>query len=105
MQLLYKLAADGLDAIFIDLNMPRKNGVECLDEIRGLPALKETPVIIVSTSLDAKMVERLYHRGASFYIQKPSDFGSLKKLLSKVMDLIFQPLPVPLDKFLVNSLF
>lgn len=79
-------AADNLpDILFLDLNMPRKNGYECLTEIKGIESLKQLPVIIFSTSLDSKNVDLLYDMGATYYIRKPGDFSKLKKVISDAL--------------------
>ncbi|WP_163411338.1 response regulator [Flavobacterium ajazii] len=70
------------DILFLDLNMPRKNGHECLTEIKDIEVLKQLPVIIFSTSLDTKNVDLLYDMGATYYISKPGDFSKLKKVIS-----------------------
>lgn len=79
-------AADDLpDMLFLDLNMPRKNGHECLTEIKNIEVLKKLPVIIFSTSLDTKIVDLLYDMGATYYIRKPGDFSKLKKVISDAL--------------------
>lgn len=79
-------AADNLpDILFLDLNMPRKNGYECLTEIKDIESLKQLPVIIFSTSLDSKNVDLLYDMGATYYIRKPGDFSKLKKVISDAL--------------------
>ena len=69
------------DVIFLDLNMPRKNGFECLSEIKANPKLNHLPVIIFSTSLEQEMVTLLYTNGAHYFIRKPSDFIQFKKII------------------------
>jgi CheY-like chemotaxis protein len=73
------------DLIFLDLNMPRKNGLECLDEIKKDERLKNLPIIIFSTSLDSEIVNNLYQNGASYYIRKPGDFSKLKTVIEKAL--------------------
>jgi CheY-like chemotaxis protein len=73
------------DVLFLDLNMPRKNGLECLAEIKGDEKLKDLPIIIFSTSLDTEIVNNLYKKGASFYIRKPGDFSKLKKVIENAL--------------------
>lgn len=73
------------DVIFLDLNMPRKNGLECLSEIKSDKELENIPVIIFSTSLDSEIVTNLYYKGASFYIRKPGDFSKLKLVIEKAL--------------------
>lgn len=75
------------DILFLDYNMPRKNGAECLAEIKRHPLLKELPVIIYSTSLHEDVADVLYISGAHFYIHK-AVFSELKKVLQHVLMLI-----------------
>ena len=71
--------------LFLDLNMPRKNGFECLKEIRGNDKLNDIAIAIFSTSLSEKDIEETFVKGANIYIKKPSDFNTLKKILSEVI--------------------
>jgi DNA-binding response OmpR family regulator len=73
--------------IFLDLNMPRKNGLDCLREIKRNEKLKGLPVIIYSTSGEHEIISLLYKAGAQYYIQKPDDFSKLKKVVCKVISL------------------
>src|SRR5688500_8306614 len=59
------------DVIFIDLNMPRKNGFECLEEIKHSQKLKNIPVVIFSTSSQQDTINKVYDQGAHYYICKP----------------------------------
>jgi CheY-like chemotaxis protein len=71
------------DALFLDLNMPRKSGFECLTELKGNESLKGIPVVIFSTSLDPEVVNTLYNNGAHYYIRKPGDFNILKRVIEE----------------------
>ncbi|WP_428228700.1 response regulator [Flavobacterium sp.] len=73
------------DILFLDLNMPRKSGHECLNEIRAKEELKDLPVIIFSTSLDNEIVDLMYKRGATYYIRKPAEFSKLKKVIENAL--------------------
>lgn len=72
-------------AIFIDMNMPRINGMECLKEVRSAELHKSTPIFIYTTSSDSKIKEESLKLGATGYINKPS---SLKELVKLINDLI-----------------
>ena len=89
--------------IFLDLNMPRKNGFECLDEIRQNPRFKEIPVVIFSTSDNNETVDKTYNQGANHYIRKPGSHAALKKVIETVLklDLWKQPGKTPRSKFLL----
>ncbi len=78
------------DIIFLDLNMPRKSGIECLSEIKKNDKWKHLPVIIFSTSLDIDIVNLLYQNGAHLYIRKPGEFFNLKKVISEAVTRITQ---------------
>ena len=86
------------DVIFLDLNMPRKNGFECLVEIKENEKLKDLNVIMFSTSIpqdknyEREMIASLFKIGAIYFIRKSSDFNllkqdiddSLKKVIEKI---------------------
>lgn len=71
--------------LFLDLNMPRKNGLECLSEIKLNKKLKRLFVIIFSTSLEQGTVNLLYKNGAQLYIRKPAEFARLKKVIHQAL--------------------
>ena len=76
------------DVLFLDLNMPRKNGFATLGEIKRNPGLQELPVIMFSTSSDMETVKRVYRDAAHYYICKPVDFSQLKKVIYEALTLI-----------------
>ncbi|MUV05045.1 response regulator [Flavobacterium rakeshii] len=92
------------DIIFLDLNMPRKSGMECLKEIRNSERLKNISVAIYSTSSSDHDVEQTFISGANVYIKKPSDFTELKKILSDVIHINWQYITDGLNKdsFILN---
>src|SRR5690606_11777687 len=71
--------------IFLDLNMPRKTGKQCLKEIRQSHRFREIKVVIYSTSINPRDVAETYRDGAYCFIQKPNSFAELKRLLQKVI--------------------
>ena len=72
------------EIIFLDMNMPCKNGAECLAEIKNTERLANIPVIIISTSLDGNIIKSLHKMGALFFIKKPNLFSHLKFLIANV---------------------
>jgi len=78
------------NVLFLDLNMPRKNGIECLDEIKKDNRFDDIAIAIFSTSSSEEHVEETFIRGANIYIKKPSDFTTLKKVLSDVVTINWQ---------------
>lgn len=75
------------DVIFLDLNMPRKNGFECLEEIRKIKRFKDIPVVIFSTTGEEEAINRLYDQGAHFFIKKPGSFPKLKSAIQKILSI------------------
>lgn len=73
------------DVLFLDLNMPLKNGIECLEEIRGDEKLKDLPVVIFSTSSHPGTINQMYDIGAHLYVRKPNDFNALRRAISEVL--------------------
>lgn len=76
------------EIIFLDINMPGKNGFDCLEEIRSANGdLKKVKVIMFSTSNNPDNIELSYELGADFYAVKPSTFQGLKNLLQKIFEM------------------
>jgi CheY-like chemotaxis protein len=71
--------------LFLDLNMPLKNGMECLKEIKSNNRLKDIFIAIYSTSDNEKDMDETFYNGANVYITKPNDFNLLKQILEKVV--------------------
>lgn len=93
---------DGLivDILFLDINMPRKNGFECLTEIRKNADLKDLPVVVCSTSNDSALVSWMYNCGANLYLSKPPSFQQLKSVIEKAITMdwnIHKPYPATED--------
>lgn len=86
------------DLIFLDLNMPFKNGFECLEAIRSKPKWKNIPVLIYSTSAHEEQIEQTYQHGANLYIQKPDSFEGIKNMLKKLFSFNLQRFFVPPPK-------
>ena len=85
------------DIIFLDINMPVKNGLKCLEEIKTDDTLKDIPTVILSTSDNTKDVERTFSAGANLYVPKPFSFRNMVLLLKKIFMLkwtgdLFKPL-------------
>ena len=75
------------DALFLDMNMPRKNGSECLLEIKEDSLLKDLPVIMYSTSLHSEVADVLFTNGAHYYIKKGNS-QEMQVVLDHVLTLI-----------------
>jgi CheY-like chemotaxis protein len=75
------------DLLFLDLNMPLKNGKEALAEIRKNEKLAGLNVVIYSTSDERRDIEETYALGANAYVRKPQDYLELEKTLSDLIAL------------------
>ena len=100
-QLMNQLENTGIplpDMLFLDLNMPKKNGMQCLKEIRENDRLRNLTVAIYSTSASQKDIEETFVKGANIYIKKPNDFLKLKKIIADVISVNWQYQTSPLNK-------
>lgn len=79
------------DLVFLDLNMPLKNGMSCLKEIYSSNALPTTPVVVYSTSKNSKDIDDAYEHRATFYIIKPTSFKELKKIIKRALSILGKP--------------
>ena len=78
------------EILFLDLNMPKKNGIECLNEIKANSKFDDIAIAIYSTSSSEEHIEETFVLGANIYIKKPSDFNDLKKVLQDVVTINWQ---------------
>ena len=76
--------------VFLDLNMPIKNGMQCLKEIRANPALDRVCIAIYSTSCSEKDIEDTFVHGANIYLNKPNNFSKLRDSIEKVLQINWQ---------------
>lgn len=85
---------DGLteipNLVFLDLNMPIMNGIDCLKYLKKRALLSKIFVAIYSTSNAAKDFEETFHNGANIYIQKPDNFQCLVKVIDKAIKTCLQ---------------
>ena len=69
--------------ILLDINMPKKNGFEVLNEIKSDPALMHIPVVMLTTSDSEADIVKSYAKGACSYITKPMDFDKFKDVVKQ----------------------
>jgi chemotaxis family two-component system response regulator Rcp1 len=72
------------DLILLDLNLPKKDGREVLEEIKESPTLKTIPVVILTTSASEEDVLRSYRLHANCYITKPVDLDGFLKVVKSI---------------------
>jgi CheY-like chemotaxis protein len=72
------------DLMIIDINMPRKNGLEAISEIKVNENLAKIPIIILSTSKESDTINEAYELGVNSFIIKPETFEALKFALKSI---------------------
>ena len=86
------------DLIFLDLNLPRKDGRQVLSEIKSDPSLKRIPVVILTTSKDEEDVLRAYDQHANCYITKPVDFNRFLEVVKSIEQFWLTVVRLPEEK-------
>lgn len=74
------------DFIFLDLNMPKCGGMECIEKMAQLDLISKTTVAVLSTSSNPDSIEKARLLGATYYIVKPTSFSNLKRFIAKVLE-------------------
>jgi CheY-like chemotaxis protein len=81
--------------ILLDLNMPKKDGREALEEIKADPDLRRIPVVVLTTSKAEEDVLRSYDLGVNAYITKPVTFESLVEVMRALGKFWFEIVQLP----------
>lgn len=90
------------DVVIIDINMPHKDGVEALAEIRTHPEFGDLPLIIYSTTKDANIIDTTYQKGANFFVVKPNNFDGMVQVVQKLYAVDWHSNPKPSrDQFVI----
>jgi len=83
------------DLVLLDLNMPRKDGREVLEDIKGSPDLKRIPVVVLTSSEAEEDVLRSYELHANAYLTKPVDFSGFIDVVGKLEEFWLQVVKLP----------
>ena len=73
------------DVIFLDINMPLRDGYSCLVEIKDAPRLANIPIVMYSTSYERNVADMLFEMVADYFIEKPTDFEQIRKLIERAL--------------------
>ncbi|MBW4495354.1 MAG: response regulator [Oscillatoria princeps RMCB-10] len=85
------------DVIFLDLNLPKKSGLEVLREIKSDPQLMRIPVVILTTSAAEEDILKSYSLHANCYITKPVDFQQFTKVVKLIEDFWLAVVKLPVE--------
>jgi CheY-like chemotaxis protein len=83
------------DLILLDLNLPRKSGIEVLAEIKSDPLLSSIPVVVLTTSEAEEDIVRAYKLHANAYITKPVDFEQFSRIVHQIDDFFIGLVKLP----------
>ena len=83
------------DLVLLDLNLPRKNGLEVLAEVKGSPNLKEIPVLVMTSSRADRDIKEAYRLNANCYIAKPNELAEFVHVLRGIEDFWFGTATLP----------
>jgi len=104
-QLLFFLHLNKVDLLFLDLNMPCKNGYECLMEIRKDPLLQELPIIVYSGSANMNDIQKSFMHRADFYVVKPFATDHLKTALKSILSINWKDDHAIKNHYFINNRF
>jgi two-component system, chemotaxis family, response regulator Rcp1 len=83
------------DLILLDVNMPRKNGLEALGEIKEDPELRHIPVIVLTTSDSEQDIYRAYYSHANCFVTKPIDMDQFRIIVNTIVHFWFTIVKLP----------
>lgn len=79
------LRKEKVDLIFTDIVMPEMDGFELCVEIRKIPSLSETPIVVVSTHVDGNYIIKALRTGADDYLSKPIEPELAEKVIARIL--------------------
>lgn len=85
------------DVILLDLNLPRKDGREVLEEVKSDPALRSIPVVVLTSSEAERDIARAYALHANCYITKPVDLDQFITVVKSIEDFWFSIVKLPAE--------
>jgi CheY-like chemotaxis protein len=91
------------DLLFLDLDMPYKNGLECLIEIRNDPALEKIPVIVFSSTTKPSNIQTAYEMGAHLFFIKPPVYTDYLSSIKAIFKLNWDTPEAVREQYCVNG--
>jgi CheY-like chemotaxis protein len=104
-QLIQFLHLNQVDLLFLDLNMPCKDGFECLQEIRKDPSLKDLPIVVYSSSAHLSDIQKSFVHKADFYLVKPFITDHLKRAIQMILTVDWKGDPPIKRHYFINNSF
>jgi CheY-like chemotaxis protein len=83
------------ELVLLDLNMPKKGGMEVLEEIKRDAALRTIPVVVLTTSRAPEHVSRSYELGGNGFVTKPDSYNELVELMQNIQKYWFKTVELP----------
>jgi CheY-like chemotaxis protein len=93
------------DLLFLDLNMPCKNGLECLVEIRESLKLTHLPIVVYTSSTHMTDIQKSYLHQADLYMVKPFNSFHLKNALESVLNMDWKAKDLGTKYYFINNRF
>jgi CheY-like chemotaxis protein len=75
------------DMLFLDINMPVKDGIECLQLLRNERKYDKVPILIYSTSVSKADIDKAYRHGANYFIVKPNAIDDIANIIKKLISM------------------
>jgi CheY-like chemotaxis protein len=93
------------DLIFLDLEMPYKNGLQCLVELRNNPSLSKLPIVVFSSTMNPSSIQTAYEMGAHLFLHKSSRYSEYSDCLKKIMSMDWDHPETIRDEYCTDNSF
>ena len=89
--------------IFVDLNMPAKDGFEVINDIQKMENLRELPIVVYSTSDNINTIRKCKQIGVNLYVPKPVKVADIKKVIQQVTEIDWSNHQVTNENFVLRT--
>lgn len=93
------------DLVFLDLEMPYKNGLQCLVELRNNPSLNNLPVIVLSSTMRPANIQTAYEMGANLFLHKASRYSEYSNCLKQILSMDWNNPDLIKKQYCTNMVF